>query len=74
MVVSSQVCLSLIILYKTTKNFLLLYDSELIFYSSEGSTISLTTIALESLVVVLTVAALSMLIVEIIRSHAGYSY
>ena len=74
MVILSQVCLSLIILYKTTKNFLLLYDSEFIFYSSEGSTISLTTIALETLVVVLTIAALSMFFVEIIRSHAGIDF
>ena len=54
--VLSQICISLMILRLTTKSFLLFCDNEIILYTSEGSTISLTTMVLETLFAVLTIA------------------
>lgn len=72
--VLSQICISLMILRLTTKSFLLFYDNEIILYTSEGSAISLTTMILETLFVVLTITALFMFFVEMIRSNTGIDF
>lgn len=72
--VLSQICISLMILRLTTKSFLLFYDNEIILYTSEGSAISLTTMVLETLFVVLFIAALFMFFVEMIRSNTGIDF
>lgn len=72
--VLSQICISLMILRQTTKAFLLFGDNEIILYTSEGSAISLTTMILETLFVVLTITALFMFFVEIIRSNTGIDF
>lgn len=72
--VLSQICISLMILRLTTKSFLLFYDNEIILYTSEGSAISLTTMVLETLFAVLTIAALFMFFVEMIRSNTGIDF
>lgn len=72
--VLSQTCISLMILHQTTKAFLLFGDNEIILYTSEGSTVSLTTMVLETFFVVLFIATLFMFFAETIRSNAGLEF
>lgn len=72
--VLSQICISLMILRLTTKSFLLFCDNEIILYTSEGSAISLTTMVLETLFIVLFIAALFMFFVVMIRSNTGIDF
>ena len=70
----SQICISLMILRLTTKSFLLFGDNEIILYTSEGSTVSLTTMVLETFFVVLFIATLFMFFAETILSNAGLEF
>ena len=72
--VLSQICISLMILRQTTKAFLLFGENEIILYTSEGSTVSLTTMVLETFFVVLFIATLFMFFAETIRSNAGLEF